>query len=380
MNKLLIFFIDAFAYDYLEKTNFLSDLNFDVSPLETLLGYSSSIMPSIWSGRYPEETGVWTEFYHHKRKPYTSLKMIGKIPDYYLRNGIKYFFLRLFQKTHNYDQTLLGIPESIEHLFCRNNINYWIFPPVKLSCDSFDKFMKKKNISYDFDFHAYAVPQFLFPSSSQSRISSNVFIRYIATLDACGHLYGPKPRFFKDQLQDIEHLILTSYRMLSKTSDVDLVIFSDHGMTNVTKQYNLLEKLDNFTIKKDYLVFVDSTIARFWFFNVNAKAQIIQILEQCTYGHILNNAEIESYGLRFTDNRYGDLIFVADPGVEFFPSFMRPIRFPFIGTDPKGLHGYTPEHPSTRGVFMYCGNKDLKLSNTMKITDIYQKLKLLIIS
>jgi len=376
-----VFFIDAFAFDYLEEIGFLSDISLEVSPLDTLLGYSSSIMPSIWSGLYPEETGVWTEFYFCKRKPYTAMKLIGKIPDIYLKNAVKYCFLKLWKNRLNYRQTLLGIPESIEHLFCRNDITYWNFPPIELNCETFDKIMRKKKISYNFNFYNYEIPKNLVSFSPKSFFSSQVIIRYIATLDACGHFYGPNPKMFKEKIRDIERLILESYKRLSAEYDVDLVIFSDHGMTSVKTKYDLLKRLetiDTLKIVKDYLVFIDSTIARFWFFNTRAKERITQNLENINCGHILESDEIAEYGLRFKDNRYGDLIFVAEPGVEFFPSFMRPLRFPFIGSDPKGLHGYTPEHPSTRGVFMYSGNKHLRLKRTMKITEILQKLKIIL--
>ena len=58
--RLLIFFVDAFAYEYLQQVNFLSELAVKRCSLNTLLGEQlQPIIPAIWSGKYPDETGIF---------------------------------------------------------------------------------------------------------------------------------------------------------------------------------------------------------------------------------------------------------------------------------------------------------------------------------
>ena len=63
----LIFFVDAFGFDYLAQRVFLPGFWDAELPLETLLGYSSSIVPALWSGQRPQEMNAWNEFFYRPR-------------------------------------------------------------------------------------------------------------------------------------------------------------------------------------------------------------------------------------------------------------------------------------------------------------------------
>ena len=376
--KLIIFLIDALGYDYLQEVSFLESFGAKFVPATSLLGYSSTIIPAIWSGRYPEETGVWTEFYYLPRKPYRMMKIFGRIPNKHIKIFMKRAFLRFAQRRGHWVETLPGVPESVEHMFSRNNIQYWKFPPIELE-HSFDELLKKRDIPYYFEFHKFEIDEGgILANLEKLSDSKSVFIYYFGTIDALGHIEGPKPLKFKDKLEVLERVIVSAYSTLSRNHDVDLIVFSDHGMTEVRGQYDLLSKLRPYRMGKDYLLFLDSTLARFWFFDAKAREGIIDILNSIKSGHVLGEEEIGRYKLRFKDNRYGELTFVADPGIEFYPNFMKPLTFPLIDHDTKGMHGYIPEEPSTRGVFMYHGSKKLELKDRMSVTDILDILKRII--
>ena len=77
-------------------------------------------------------------------------------------------------------------------------------------------------------------------------------------------------------------------------------------------------------------------MARFWFFNERARNLIVRKLQHLDCGRILSPEEQRRFGIDFSDNRYGDVIFLMNIGVLIEPSFM--------GTRaPDGMHGFDPE-------------------------------------
>jgi hypothetical protein len=370
--------VDGFAYEYLKEIDFLSTLKMEKVQLETLLGYSSTIIPAMWSGKYPEETGIWTEFYYSPRRPYRLMKLLGWIPNKHLKVLVKGGVLGIAQTCGALRETLPGIPESIECLFSRNNIRYWDFPPIEMECETFDKILKKFNVPYHFESHKYRIKKNKILKRLK-RLSKfdKVFIYYIATIDALGHTYGSSPNEFKEQIENLNDLILEAHKILVKNYDVDMVVFSDHGMTKILERRDLLTVLEPYELGKDYVTFIDSTLARFWFRDEHVKDKIIATLNSTIYGHVLTEEEKEKYRLRFADNRYGEAIFVADLGIEFFPNFMDSVE-PMIGHQMKGMHGYAPEDSSTKGIFMYHGSRKLELNDNIKATEVLDKLKRLL--
>jgi len=50
-------------------------------------------------------------------------------------------------------------------------------------------------------------------------------------------------------------------------------------------------------------------------------------------------------GIAFPDDRFGELIFAMRPGCLIHPSHMGGNRW-------KGMHGFDPEHPTSRAAFL----------------------------
>ena len=109
----------------------------------------------------------------------------------------------------------------------------------------------------------------------------------------------------------------------------------------------------------DYLAMYDSTMARFWFFNKAAKSAIIELLKKNRQGRILNDEELKSRRVYFPDRRYGEIIFLMNPGCLISPSFMS-------NNVPQGMHGFDPAIDTADGILV--SNKDV----TFDIKDVSQ--------
>ncbi|HYW68735.1 MAG TPA: hypothetical protein VE960_03955, partial [bacterium] len=102
---------------------------------------------------------------------------------------------------------------------------------------------------------------------------------------------------------------------------------------------------------RDYTVFYDSTMARFWFANEAVRADIVDALSTVDCGAILSDDDLRSEGVFFEDRRFGELVFLMDPGVLVVPSHMG-------ASAPAGMHGFTPEHPDSYAVIMSSSKLD----------------------
>jgi hypothetical protein len=129
--------------------------------------------------------------------------------------------------------------------------------------------------------------------------------------------------------------------------EVRLFVFSDHGMTDVIDTCDLMTRIESLGLRfgEDYAAVYDSTMARFWFLNDNARGPIEAVLREEPRGHIMTGEELARYGCDFPDQRYGQLFFLLDPGVLLCPSHM--------GLKPlAAMHGYTPEDKDSVAAFM----------------------------
>jgi hypothetical protein len=148
-------------------------------------------------------------------------------------------------------------------------------------------------------------------------------------------------------------------------AEVRLYVFSDHGMANCNVMLDLKKEVEALPLRMpgDYVVVYDSTMARFWFFNENARQTITRRLQQIPDGRIVPDDELEKLGTLFPDRYFGELIFLAREGVLIVPSHMgaRPIR---------GMHGYHPTDAHSYAAL--CTNQEVIPDETTSIPDIFR--------
>ena len=124
-----------------------------------------------------------------------------------------------------------------------------------------------------------------------------------------------------------------------------LYLCSDHGMVDVTHTVDVMQRLSALPWRRgrDYLAFFDSTMARFWWRSPAARAAVIAELAREPRGRWLAEADLAREGANFADHRYGDDVFLLEPGALLLPSYM--------GREPvAAMHGYDPAHPDMAGL------------------------------
>jgi len=366
----LFIFIDAFGREvFLRHPFFLKELIRDSKKLDTILGYSSACDPSIISGKLPCEHLMWSSFYYDpKGSPFKWTRALAILPDSIFRRGrVRHYLSRLIKKALGFTGyfQLYGIPFKHLPLFnYAEKKRIWEPGGLLRGETIFDELARRRIPHY---VHDSAVSD----EAKLTRLTADIESQRIefaycslGKLDALMHAVGTYDSKVTDLVhwydQQIRKLIVAAEK---RYEEVAWYVFTDHGMHNITEGYNLIADIEKLglTWNRDYVAFYDSTMARFWFLNNDARRKITALLSNHPKGRILPDDELRYEGTYFPDHRYGELIFLINSGIQMVPSFMGVKKI-------KGMHGYHPQDADSAASI--CSNRELPAGLT-KIHQIY---------
>ncbi len=369
-DKLSLFiFIDAFGWDILNGVNFFESELPHRRRLRSVLGYSSTAVPSILTGRYPAEHGHFSFYYYDPvNSPFKWLKPLRLTPDFLasrarVRNRISQYLKRIYGYTGYFQ--IYSMPFKYIHLFDYCEKKSIFAPDGIINGDNIFTKLELADVDYHVsDWRASEERNFASVCSAVESRSIEWAFFYNADLDGILHIHGAgsmesltRIGLYRKRLGELFDIVRRNYR------ESDIYVFSDHGMANTTEHHELwrdVEKL-GFRFGRDYAAVYDSTMARFWFFNQDARAAVTRLLNSKTYGRILGEEELKELKAWFPDGKYGELFFMLQEKHLIVPSFM--VRKPI-----KGMHGYHPDAASSYAMIM--SNRPLP-DSVKAITDIY---------
>jgi len=342
----LFIFIDACGWEIIRNEPFCNTLAPNRRRLESVFGYSSACVPSILSGRWPVDHRNWCYFvYDPEHSPFRVLKPLRWLPrsltsrrmvrrwlsklvkvqlrfrGYFDLYNIPFKHISLFDFTEKKSPLRPGgmnrganIADFLEEL----GIPHHVSDPARGETGNFDAVLEDvKTGRIDFAFV------------------------YWPDLDGLLHREGNQSPEISPALRAYEERIgrlLDAAR--ARYENVRLYVFSDHGMANCDTLVDLKARIEPLPPRfgGDYVAVYDSTMARFWFFNEDARRAVTETLRAIPEGGIVPDAELEQLHCLFPDRYFGELIFLMREGVLIVPSHMgeRPIR---------AMHGY---HPSEK--------------------------------
>jgi len=341
----LFIFIDACGWEIIKDDRFCSVFAPNRRRLESVFGYSSACVPSILSGRWPDEHRNWCYFvYDPEHSPFKGLQWLRWLPKaitsrrivrrwlsklvkaqlkfrgYFDLYNIPFKHISLFDFTEKKSPLRPGGMNrgtNISDFLTQSGIAHHVSDPTRSEAENYDAMLKDvKTGRIDFGFV------------------------YWPELDGLLHREGNQSPEISPKLRGYEERILRLLEAAKKQyAEVRLYVFSDHGMANCDELLDLKARMEQLPLEfgKDYVVAYDSTMARFWFFNDRARRTVAETLRSIPQGSIVPDTELERLHCLFPDRYFGELIFLMREGVLIVPSHMgeRPIR---------AMHGY---HPNT---------------------------------
>lgn len=348
----LCVFIDALGWELVRHRPFLDDILTTRAPLETVFGYSCTCCPTILTGKMPREHGHLSFYsYAPERSPFTDLGFLAWLPRAISRRGrVRRLLSRWVAHRKGFSGyvQLYNVPFERLHQF-----DYLekqdIYQPGGLIYGTPTIFDWLRQASVPFFMSDWRASE---ERNLQALVDAleggqlRFAYLYLASLDALLHANGTRSEAVTRHISWYETQLHRLVAYAQRWHDVRLLVFSDHGMSDIVEQCDLIGRIERLglTFGKDYAAMYDSTMARFWFIEPHARDAIAEVLMAEPRGRIVSDAQLAAWQVDFPDHRYGDLFFLLDPGVLLCPSYM--------GEAPiAGMHGYQPDDPNAVATF-----------------------------
>jgi predicted AlkP superfamily pyrophosphatase or phosphodiesterase len=364
--------IDALGWKFLEGKEFLSDLLPYRQPLRTVLGFSSGAIPAMLTGVPPSQNGHWNLFYYDPQgSPFRWLKYFSFLPDRILDNRISRKLVKELGKH------LLGMGQNFDCCISPRLLPWFnfverrnIYEPggIAGAKSLFDQ-MVEKGISYQsYTYHDWNDDEILRRALADIEADqTSFFFVYLSEMDLLLHNQWANPKPLAAKLSWYANRLRELFETARQRDPEALfIITSDHGMTPVHAQYDLVRDVESLRLSMpgDYLAVYDSTMARFWFFSERGRSEITGLVHKLDCGRVLSDDELRQLGILFPDRRYGELIFLLDPGWLLSHS-----DFNGPGWKPAGMHGYHPDDPYSDAIFL---SNRRPTAEVRTITDVYR--------
>lgn len=178
-----------------------------------------------------------------------------------------------------------------------------------------------------------------------------VFVHWGET-DRAGHAVGPAGRAYLDKLREVDAALARVVGKLRATGrPVRVLAYGDHGMAPVVGAIDVARELAGLPVScpRDYVYFLDSTAARFWFLSRPAREAVLALLAGLPNGRLLTDTDLEAYRLP-RDRRHWDACWMLEEGWVVRPDFFH------AGEAVKGMHGYRPEVAANQAAWMVGGD------------------------
>ena len=371
----MVVLIDALGWRYLENRTFLNqELPFRQN-LRTILGFSSGAIPTIMTGLPPTQTGHWNLFYFDpKNSPFRWMKPLRILPSFITEHRIT---RRLITEL---GRRVLGMGPGFECCVSPKLLplfnwverkNIYGNDAITGAPSIFDQLRDERIPFKVYSYHEASDSEILKQAERDLRSSdASFFFVYLCEMDMFLHLHCHEPAEIDKKLKWYEAEISKLFA-IAKGIDPEarLMLTSDHGMTPVANHYDLLGKLEPLDLRSphDYLAVFDSTMARFWYFNDRARKLVNEAFADLPCGRWLTDDELKRAGVFFEDRRFGEQIYLLNPGWLLSRS-----DFNGAGWMPAGMHGYHPDDSYSDAVFLSNREPDFAMGT---IADVYPVMR-----
>jgi len=367
MSETTIFLIlDAFRHDYLDDdvTPTLSQLAEDGAYGEKLKSTSGFTQRSgIFTGTHPDVHRNYTMFtYEPSQSPYSVLRPLRYVSpvinshttiDAAVRRFVAQPIVNRFSSANN--APVARIPYKVlPSMSVSEGVNE-VYSEGALGVESIFDVMRAEDIEFEYlvypDVSTDAELTKTLVSEVEKPSPKDVYLGQFISSDRDVHKAGVDSNERIEITETIDKQIEAIRTACEEHLDsYNLCIIGDHGMMDVETYVDIYTQVTDYSDRKgltmgqDFLLFLDSTLARFWFFTDESKELLNQFVEDelSNLGEVIDEDRVAQKRLP-DDQRYGDLIWEANPGVLIYPDyFHRAERY-------NAMHGYDSEVPEMKG-------------------------------
>jgi len=176
----------------------------------------------------------------------------------------------------------------------------------------------------------------------------DLYVAQLSATDEEAHHAGPLSDHMEHRvLPSVDEKLASIHAALTAGSDSwDLFVCGDHGMAPVERRVDVLRQLRVAQAEpgKDYVVFVNSTLAVFWYLTDKGRREVEAVLPFVPGTRLLSPQDRVRLRIPL-DRRWGDRMLAADPGVLLWPDY-----FHVTDSTIRGMHGYLDKRTETQGL------------------------------
>ncbi len=354
-NQVSIFiFCDALGYDAVNRHRFMEQEFPFRRCIRTQLGYSSACVPTILSGEPPTVHNHFSFFYHDRSgaSPFGLFRYLHPLlhPDIVFNNHrVRSRMSRFIKFVRGYTGyfNLYSMPyDRLPYMnYCEKRDIFargGLFPVRNLR-----DVLLETGIRFHISDWRRTDDENLADAMAALDDNRQFLFVYTAGIDAMLHFHCTDFNYVQDAFNAYAGKVSALLKMAYLNfKTVNCCIFSDHGMTPLTKTIDLKSRIETLPYRygRDYIACYDSTMLRVYFLKSACRDSILTAAEDFP-GHWLTPEEKKLRSVNFLNNRYGDEIWLADPGVQIAPSDMGMHPLP-------AMHGYSPDDPYSNAVLL----------------------------
>ncbi len=369
----LFILLDAFRHDYLTEEDAptifaMSKKGVHVKKLVSSSGFTQR--SAIFTGALGDVHGNYTMYIHDKNtSPFKILTPFTFLFRVLPKSGLFYRFIR---KVINQIPKLTAswappghIPSEILPLISVTEDISPIHHPGSLPVESLFDVFKDNNVKYKY---------FMAPVSgndewtmrkvlNEIEPSHNIYFTQFSDTDGLMHKLGSEGADRSRVVKYTDERVRVLKEKMEQTFDNPwIIVIGDHGMVDVKYYVDIWSNVEEFAVQnnlthgKDFLMFLDSTLARFWFFTNGTKSLMEPFLRHLLNdnGEFINDEYLQSRQIPNNPKWYGELIWKADVRVGIFPDYFHSLDDKY-----KSMHGYDCNEDSMKGAgVFYCASGD----------------------
>jgi len=349
-------FVDALGWELVRETRFLERELPERRKIRMQFGYSCTAIPTILSGKTPSDHGHLSLFcYDPEHSPFKLLGLVHPLlrpRSFWNRGRVRNLLSKVVRKLYGYTGYFQLYRMPLDRIgkmdYCEKK-NLFVakgMAPVENLCDVLEQSGLAFHIS---DWHLKDAENFAIGRRLLEEEKCEFLFLYTAGFDALEHAHVDDRKIIHSGLDfyadGIRGLIEAG---TAHAGEFHITVFSDHGMTPLAGTLDLEAAIrqTGLVFGRDYAACCDSTMFRAYFLKPESEAVIREALVPfASSGRWLTREEERGYGIEREDRKFGDAIFLVNPGLQIVPSDM-------CGKPLNGMHGYDPDDPDSSAAIL----------------------------
>ena len=332
MKASIFILMDALGWEWIKEHPFLKEVAPYRRPLDSVLGFSTAAIPSILTGRFPEEHGRLSLFHRaNGHSPFSKLKFICAMPPWmvenrYARFGVKTLARRMNNLTGYFQ--LYGVPlKYLPKLDVCEKRNIYAPGGIPGSTSIFDLLHGGGKSYRTYCYHDGTDDQLIASMEADLRAgAAKFYFLYLAELDYFLHLHADDRAAAAETLQKYSDKLarLHAYRHRRPTARR---IFTSSAITGWRRRSR--RSISRRGWRRCRLRRRSITCACWiprWrasgFFNARARELVTAALSEVDGGRWLDADDLVNLHSWFPDAKYGEKIFLTESGTVIAPSHM----------------------------------------------------------